>query len=213
MNKAIIGRKLGMSQVFTADGTVIPVTVVEAGPCPVVQVKTAEKDGYSSVQLGFEEIKGKLSNKPVIGHCKKAGIAPVRTLKEFRLDNAESYEPGKEIKCDIFSEGDTVDVSGTSKGHGYAGAIKRWNQHRMFETHGTGPCARQSGSMGSNSTPSRVFKGKRLPGHYGCEKVTVLNLSVVKIDPARNLLLIKGAIPGAKGSVVSIKSAVKSSGN
>lgn len=209
MNKAIIGRKLGMSQVFAADGTVIPVTVVEAGPCPVVQVKTAEKDGYSAVQLGFDEVKEKLTNKPIAGHCKKAGLAPLRTLKEFRLENASEFEAGKQVKCDIFIEGDAVDVTGTSKGHGYTGAIKKWNQHRMFETHGTGPCVRQSGSMGSNTTPARVFPGKRLAGHWGCEKVTVLNLSVVKVDAARNLLLIKGAIPGAKGSIVSIKTAVK----
>lgn len=214
MNKAIIGKKIGMSQVFTADGTVIPVTVIEAGPCPVVQVKTMDKDGYGAVQLGFNTIAGRLSNKPEFGHCKKAGLtAPVKTLKEFKLDNAENYELGKEIKCDIFSEGDIVDVSGTSKGHGFAGAIKRWNQHRMFETHGTGPCVRQSGSMGSNSTPARVLPGKRLAGHYGTDKTTVLNLTVVKVDAVRNILLVKGAVPGAKGSVVSIKSAVKSSKN
>ena len=213
MNKAIIGRKLGMSQVFTADGTVIPVTVVEAGPCPIVQIKTAEKDGYSSVQLGFEELKERLSTKPVAGHCKKAGFGSLRTLREFRLENVADFEMGKTVKCDIFSEGDTVDVTGTSKGHGYAGAIKKWNQHRMFETHGTGPCARQSGSMGSNTSPARVLPGKHLAGHYGCDKVTILNLQVAKIDAARNLLLIKGAIPGAKGSVVTIKSAVKSCKN
>lgn len=211
MNKAIIGRKLGMSQVFTQDGTVIPVTVILAGPCPVVQVKTAEKDGYSAVQIGFDTIAGRLSNKPVMGHCKKAGLSsPVRTLKEFKLDGAESYKAGSEIKCDIFSEGDIVDVSGTSKGHGFTGAIKRWNQHRLPESHGTGPVVRQSGSMGSNSTPSRVLPGKRLAGHYGDEKVTVLNLQVVKVDAERNIMLIKGAVPGAKGSIVSVKSAVKS---
>jgi len=211
MNKAIIGKKIGMSQVFTENGTVIPVTVIEAGPCPVVQKKTSEKDGYDAVQLGFKEISGRQSNKAVMGHCKKAGLSnPYRTLKEFKLDNCDSFEIGKDIKCDIFAEGDVVDVTGISKGHGFSGVIKRWNQHRLKETHGTGPTVRQVGSMGSNSTPARVLTGKRLAGHYGVDKVTVLNLKIVKVDAARNILLVKGAVPGAKGSVVSVKSAVKS---
>ncbi len=214
MNKAIIGKKLGMSQIFAEDGTVIPVTVIEAGPCPVIQVKTDEKEGYSAVQLGFGAVAGRLLSKAEIGHCKKAGLSsPVKTLKEFKLDNAASYEKGKEVKCDVFSVGDIVDVSGVSKGHGYSGAIKKWNQHRMFESHGTGPCVRQSGSMGSNTTPARVFPGKRLAGHYGLDKVTVLNLKVVKVDAERNILLVKGAVPGAKGSIVSVRSAVKSAKN
>lgn len=214
MNKAIIGRKLGMSQIFTEDGTVIPVTVVEAGPCPVVQIKSVEKDGYNAVQLGYKSITGNKTNKAVIGHCKKAGLlSPVKVLKEFKFDNCENFESGKEIKCDIFSEGDMIDVTGTSKGHGFAGAIKKWNQHRLKETHGTGPTVRQSGSMGSNSTPSRVLPGKKLAGHYGVEKVTVLNLKIVKVDPERNILLVKGAVPGAKGGMITLRSAVKSTAN
>jgi large subunit ribosomal protein L3 len=214
MNKAIIGKKLGMSQVFTADGTVIPVTVIQAGPCHVVQVKNQEKDGYSAVQLGFDVIPERLSNKPVAGHCRKAGLKlPVRKLQEFKLKDADSYEKGKKISCDIFSEGDIVDVTGISKGHGYSGAIKRWNQHRLKESHGTGPVVRTSGSMGSNSTPSRVLPGKKLPGHYGNEKTTVLNLQVVKVDADKNVLLIKGAVPGTKGSIVSVRSAVKEKTN
>lgn len=210
MNKAIIGRKLGMSQVFTADGTVIPVTVIEAGPCPIVQVKTVERDGYSAVQLGFGSIRTALVNRPDKGHFKKADVQPTRVLKEFRLESSEAFEAGQEIKCDIFAEGDRVDVSGTSKGHGFSGAIKRWNFSRLKETHGTGPTVRHLGSTGSNSSPSRVFPGKKMAGQYGGDKTTVLNLNIVKVDTARNLLLIKGAIPGAKGSVVTVRSAVKS---
>jgi large subunit ribosomal protein L3 len=206
MNKAIIGKKLGMSQVFTADGTVIPVTVIQAGPCPVVQVKTEEKDGYGAVQLGFGDCPKAV--KPKAGHCKKAGVKPVRILKEFKLSG--SFEAGKEVKCDIFAEGDRVDVSGVSKGHGFAGVIKRWNQHRLKESHGTGPTVREVGSMGANSTPSRVMPGKRMPGHYGHDAVTVINLTVVKVDAERNLILVKGAVPGPKGSIVTVRDAVKS---
>ncbi len=210
MNKAIIGRKLGMTQVFTPDGTVIPVTVIEAGPCPVVQVKTKEKDGYSAVQLGFGKAKPSALSKPAAGHQKKAGLESfVSTLKEFKLDGAEGYQVGSEVKCDIFSEGDVVDVSGISKGHGYSGVIKRWNQHRLKMSHGTGPVARHPGSMGANSTPSRVMPGKKLPGHWGVEKVTILNLKVVKVYPDRNVLLVKGGVPGPKGGIVFIRSAVK----
>lgn len=210
MNKAIIGKKLGMSQVFAPDGAVIPVTVVLAGPCFVTQVKTDEKEGYSAVQLGFEAIPGRLSNKPELGHCNKAGLSfPLRDLKEFKLSGAENYKKGNKITCGVFAEGDIVDVTGISKGHGFSGVIKRWNQHRLKETHGTGPTVRHAGSMGANSTPSRIMPGKRMPGHYGAEKTTVLNLQVVRVDEKKNVLLIKGAIPGAKGSIVSIRSASK----
>ena len=209
MNKAIIGRKLGMTQIFSADGKVIPVTVIEAGPCPVVQVKTVSKDGYSAVKLGFMDVEEKNLNKPEAGQFKKAGVAPKKYLKEFRLENAESIEVGAEIKCDVFSEGDKVDVIGITKGHGYTGVIKRWNQHRLKETHGVGPVHREVGSMGANSSPSRVFKNKHLAGQYGVEQVTILNLEVVKVDAARNAILVKGAVPGPKGGIVSIRNSVK----
>ena len=209
MNKAIIGRKLGMTQIFSADGKVIPVTVIEAGPCPVVQVKTVSKDGYSTVKLGFMDVEEKNLNKPEAGQFKKAGVAPKKYLKEFRLENAESMEVGAEIKCDVFSEGDKVDVIGITKGHGYTGVIKRWNQHRLKETHGVGPVHREVGSMGANSSPSRVFKNKHLAGQYGVEQVTILNLEVVKVDAARNAILVKGAVPGPKGGIVSIRNSVK----
>ena len=209
MNKAIIGRKLGMTQIFSADGKVIPVTVIEAGPCPVVQVKTVSKDGYSAVKLGFMDISEKKLNKPEAGQFKKAGVAPKKYLKEFRLENAESMEVGAEIKCDVFAEGDKVDVIGITKGHGYTGVIKRWNQHRLKETHGVGPVHREVGSMGANSSPSRVFKNKHLAGQYGVEQVTILNLEVVKVDAARNAILVKGAVPGPKGGIVSIRNSVK----
>ena len=165
MNKAIIGRKAGMTQIFTPEGKVIPVTVIEAGPCPVVQIKTVEKDGYSALKLGFDETKEKLLNKPELGQFKKAGVKPCKVLKEFRLADLSSYEVGKEVKVDVFSAGDKVDVHGTSKGHGFTGVIKRWNQQRLKETHGVGPVHREPGSMGSISAPSRVFKHKNLPGH------------------------------------------------
>ena len=209
MNKAIIGRKLGMTQIFSADGKVIPVTVIEAGPCPVVQVKTVSKDGYSAVKLGFMDVEEKNLNKPEAGQFKKAGVAPKKYLKEFRLENAETMEVGAEIKCDVFSEGDKVDVIGITKGHGYTGVIKRWNQHRLKETHGVGPVHREVGSMGANSSPSRVFKNKHLAGQYGVEQVTILNLEVVKVDAARNAILVKGAVPGPKGGIVSIRNSVK----
>ena len=210
MNKAIIGRKVGMTQIFTPDGKVIPVTVVEAGPCPVVQIKTVEKDGYAALKLGFDEVSEKRVNKPDLGQFKKAGVKPQKVLKEFRLADLSSYEVGKEVTADIFKEGERVDVVGTSKGHGFSGVIKRWNHRRLKETHGVGPVHREVGSMSANSTPSRVFKQKKMPGQYGHERVTVQNLEVVRVDAARNALLIKGAVPGPKGSIVAVSDSVKS---
>ena len=209
MQKGIIGKKMGMTQIFDENGRVIPVTVVEAGPCAVVQKKTVESDGYVAVQLGFGEVSAKKVTKPAKGHFDKADVAPKRTLREFRLEDISAMNVGDILKADVFAVGDHVDVVGTSKGKGYAGAIKRWNQHRLRESHGTGPVARHAGSMGSCSTPSRVFKGKRLPGHLGAERVTVQNLKVVKVDAENNLIAIKGAIPGPNGSVVCISDSVK----
>lgn len=209
MQKGIIGKKMGMTQIFDENGKVVPVTVVEAGPCTVVQKKTVESDGYVAVQLGYGDISAKKVSKPAKGHFDKADVAPKRTLREFRLDDISAMNVGDILKADVFAVGDRIDVVGTSKGKGYAGAIKRWNQHRLRESHGTGPVARHAGSMGSCSTPSRVFKGKRLPGHLGAERVTIQNLKVVKVDAENNLLAIKGAIPGPKGSVVCISDSVK----
>ena len=209
MNKAIIGRKAGMTQVFTAEGKVIPVTVIEAGPCPVVQIKTVEKDGYAALKLGFDETSEKSLNKPELGQFKKAGVKPCKVLKEFRLEDLSAYSVGGEVKADVFTAGDRVDVHGVTKGHGFSGVIKRWNQHRLKETHGVGPVHREPGSMGANSTPSRVFKNKNLPGHYGVENVTIQNLEVVRVDVARNCILIKGSVPGPEGSVVTINDTVK----
>ena len=209
MQKGIIGKKMGMTQIFDENGKVVPVTVVEAGPCTVVQKKTVESDGYVAVQLGYGDISAKKVSKPAKGHFDKADVAPKRTLREFRLDDISAMNVGDILKADVFAVGDRIDVVGTSKGKGYAGAIKRWNQHRLRESHGTGPVARHAGSMGSCSTPSRVFKGKRLPGHLGAERVTIQNLKVVKVDAENNLSAIKGAIPGPKGSVVCISDSVK----
>ena len=209
MNKAIIGRKAGMTQIFAADGKLIPVTVVEAGPCPVVQVKTVESDGYTALKLGFDEAREKTLNKPELGQFKKAGVKPCKVLKEVRLDSVESYKVGDLVKADVFAAGDHVDVAGVTKGHGFTGVIKRWNQHRLKETHGVGPVHREPGSMGANSTPSRVFKHKNLAGQYGVENVTIQNLEIVRVDAARNAILIKGAIPGPRGSVVTISNSVK----
>ena len=209
MNKAIIARKIGMTQVFSQDGKVIPVTVVEAGPCPVIQIKTPERDGYGAVKMGFSEVSEKRLNKPELGQFKKAGVKPHKYMKEFRLSDISGYEVGKTVMLDTFKEGDKVDVSGLTRGRGYTGVIQRWNQHRLKETHGVGPVHREVGSMGANSTPSRVFKNKNMPGHYGHEKVTIQNLEVVKVDTARNVLLIKGAIPGPKGSIVTVTDTVK----
>ncbi len=208
MKKAILGKKIGMTQMFRTDGTMIPVTVIEAGPCPVIQKKTTGTDGYDAVQVGFCEMREKLSAKPRTGHCAKAGVKPLRYLKEFKLDDAASYEVGQVLKADVFAEGDKVDISGKSKGKGFAGVIKRHNQARGRMTHGS-HYHRRVGSMSACSSPSRVFKTKNLPGHMGNENVTVQNLEVVRVDAERNLLLVKGAVPGAKGSVVSVRSSVK----
>ena len=209
MNKAIIGRKLGMTQLFSADGKVIPVTVIEAGPCPVVQVKTLERDGYSAVKLGFAEVAEKELNKPELGQFKKAGVKPHKVMKEFKLEGADAMTVGSVVTCDVFQAGDKIDVSGVSKGHGFTGVIKRWNQHRLKETHGVGPVHREPGSMGAISNPSRVFKGKNLPGHWGCESVTVLNLEIVKVDKERNAILVKGAVPGPIKGIVELRNSVK----
>ncbi len=209
MNKAIIGKKLGMTQVFKQDGTLIPVTVILAGPCKVVQKKTVERDGYSAIQLGFEEVKESSLNKPQKGHLKKASAGNLKVLKEFDLPNAVQLKVGDTINCETFKEGEKVDVTGITKGRGFTGVIKRWNQHRLKETHGVGPVHREVGSMGANSSPSRVFPGKKLPGQYGVEQVTVLNLEVVKVDAQKGVLLLKGAVPGAKGGIVFVRDAVK----
>ena len=209
MQIALIGKKIGMTQIFDEKGKVVPVTVVEAGPCVVSQVKTVETDGYTAIQMGFGDIKPKHVTKPLQGHFKKADVAPKRILKEFRFDDCSAYELGQVIKADLFAAGDKVDVTGKSKGKGYAGVIKRWNFARLKESHGTGPNARHGGSMGACSSPSRVWKGKKMAGHLGAEKVTVQNLAVVKIDAEDNLIAIKGAIPGANGGYVVIKDSVK----
>ncbi len=210
MTKALIGKKIGMTQIFDeATNKVIPLTVVEVGPCVVVQKKTVENDGYSAVQLGFGDLREKLANKPIKGHFAKADVAVKRTLKEFRLDGAEAMEVGTVLKADTFEVGDIVDVSGTSKGKGFQGTIKRNNNARLKETHGTGPVHRHAGSMGACSSPSRIFKGKALPGQMGNEKVTVQNLEVVKVDAENNLIAVKGAIPGPKNGIVTICDCVK----
>ena len=204
MKKAIIGKKVGMTQIFDESGKVIPVTVIEAGPCVVIQKKTTENDGYEAVQLGFGDVKATRLTKPMQGHFTKANVAAKKTLKEFRLADCADLNVGDVIKADTFEVGDSVDVSGTSKGKGFAGAIKRHNQHRLKETHGTGPVHRQAGSMGACSSPSRIYKG-----NMGAEKVTVQNLEIVKVDSENNLIAVKGAIPGAKGGVVVITDSVK----
>ena len=209
MKKAIIGKKVGMTQIFDENGKVVPVTVVEAGPCVVSQKKTAEIDGYTSIQMGFGDIKPKQVNKPMKGHFDKSDVAPKKVLREFRFEDADVYNVGDIIKADVFAEGDKIDVIGTSKGKGTAGVIKRWNFGRMRESHGTGPVVRMGGSIGNCSDPSRVFKGKKMAGHLGAERVTVQNLTVVKIDSDNNLIAVKGAIPGPKGSVVLIRDSVK----
>lgn len=208
MNKAIIGKKIGMTQIFTPEGKLVPVTVVEAGPCPVVQKKTPEVDGYSAVQVGFWVKKAKRVTKPEKGHFAKSGVEPSRVLKEFKLDNAADMNLGDVIKADVFAEGDKVDVTGTSKGHGYAGTVKRFGTHRGPMAHGS-KYHRGPGSLGACSTPSKVMKGKKLPGHMGVDKVTALNLEVVRVDAERNLLLIKGAVPGPRGGYVTVKNTVK----
>ena len=209
MQKGIIGKKIGMTQIFDEAGKVVPVTVIEAGPCVVVQKKTTENDGYEAVQLGFGDIRAKRVNKPLQGHFKKADVAMKRTLKEFRLDDISALNVGDIVKADTFAEGDIVDVSGTSKGHGFSGTIKRHNYARLKETHGTGPVHRHAGSMGACSSPSRIFKGKGMPGQYGNVKVTVQNLTVVKVDAENNLIAVKGAVPGPKNGTVTITDCVK----
>jgi large subunit ribosomal protein L3 len=208
MNKGIIGKKIGMTQIFDEKGNVIPVTVIEAGPCVVVQKKTVENDGYSAVQLGFEEVAERKLNKAEKGHFAKANVALKRHLKEFRLDDAENMNVGDEVKADVFAAGECVDITGISKGHGYTGAIVRWNLHKLRMTHGVGPVHRQSGSMGVID-PARIFKNKKMAGQWGHEQVTTLNLNVVKIDVEKNLIAVKGAVPGPKGGIVFIRSTCK----
>ena len=207
--KAIIGKKVGMSQIFDENGHVIPVTVIEAGPCVVTQKKTSEKEGYEAVQLGYEDIAERKLSKPEMGHLNKAGVSPKKYLREFDLENAAELNIGDIVKADTFKVGDFVDVTGISKGHGYQGVIKRHGAHRLKETHGTGPVHRHAGSMGSSTDPSKIFKGKIGAGHMGVEQVTIQNLSVVKVDPELNMLVVCGAIPGPKGGLVTIKSTVK----
>ena len=209
MKKGLIGKKIGMTQIFDEAGNVVPVTVVEAGPCTVTQIKTMENDGYEAIQVGFGDVKVSRVNKPMKGHFDKADVAPKKTLKEFRLDSIDGIEVGNILKADTFEVGEVVDVQGTSKGHGTAGAIKRWNFSRLRMTHGTGPNHRHAGSLGACSSPSRVFKGKKMAGHYGHETVTVQNLKIAKVDAENNLIAIKGAIPGPKGGIVVIADAVK----
>ncbi len=208
MQKAILAKKLGMTQIFDETGKVIPVTVIEAGPNAVVQKKTVENDGYDAVQVGFVDLKEKKATKPVKGHFAKAGVTPKKFVREFRLDDVSAFNVGDEIKADIFAAGDKVDVAGISKGKGYAGTIKRWGQHRGPMTHGSG-YHRGPGSMGMCSDPGRVFKGKRLPGHMGVDRVTIQNLAVVRVDADKNIILIKGGLPGPKGGLLMVKNTVK----
>lgn len=209
MKKGIVGKKLGMTQLFDANGNVVPVTVIEAGPCVISQKKTAENDGYEAVQIGYGDLKASKVNKPRKGHFAKGDVAPKKVLREFRFEDISAMNVGDIIKADVFAEGDSVDVRGTSKGKGYAGTIKRWNFGRLKETHGTGPVHRHAGSMGACSSPSRIFKGKGMPGQYGNVKVTVQNLEIVKVDAENNLIAIKGAIPGPKNGTVTICDCVK----
>ena len=208
MQKAILAKKLGMTQIFDETGKVIPVTVIEAGPNAVIQKKTVENDGYEAVQVGFVDLKEKKTNKPTKGHFAKAGVTPKKFIKEFRLDDVSGLNVGEEIKADIFEAGEKVDVAGITKGKGYAGTIKRWGQHRGPMTHGSG-YHRGPGSMGMCSDPGRVFKGKRLPGHMGVERVTIQNLAVVRVDAEKNIILIKGGVPGPKGGLLIVKNTVK----
>lgn len=209
MQKALIGKKIGMTQIFDETGKVVPVTVVEAGPCAVVTKKTVENDGYAAVQLGFGDVKPNKVTKPMAGHFAKNDVAPKKVLKEFRFDDTDAYTIGDIVKADTFEVGAKIDVTGTSKGKGTAGVIKRWNFHRLKESHGTGPNVRHGGSIGMCSSPSRIFKGKKMNGHLGAEKVTIQNLTVVKVDVENNLIAIKGAIPGPNKGIVVIKDAVK----
>ncbi len=208
MKKGIIGKKLGMTQIFDEVGNVIPVTLIEAGPCPIAQKKTAENDGYEALQLAFEDCREKVLTAPELGHLKKAGIGAKKHLKEFRLDDCSAYNAGDVISVDTFAAGDKVDITGTTKGRGYTGAIKRWNLHKLRMTHGVGPVHRQSGSMGVID-PARIFKNKKMAGQYGNEQVTILNLVVVKVDAEKNIIAVKGAVPGARGGIVFIRDSVK----
>lgn len=209
MKKGLIGKKIGMTQIFDEAGNAVPVTVVEAGPCVITQKKTMENDGYEAIQVGFGDVKVARVNKPMKGHFDKANVAPKKTLKEFRLEDISAMNVGDILKADVFAAGDVVDVKGTSKGHGTAGAIKRWNFARLRMSHGTGPNHRHAGSLGACSSPSRVFKGKKMPGHMGAKKVTIQNLEIVRVDADKNLLLVKGAIPGAKKALITVKESVK----
>ena len=208
MKKGIIGKKLGMTQIFDEKGNVIPVTLIEAGPCVVAQKKTVENDGYAAIQLAYEDAKEKHLTKAELGHFKKAGVSPKKHLKEFRLDDTAAYEAGSVITVETFAAGEKVDITGITKGHGYTGAIKRWNLHKLRMTHGVGPVHRQSGSMGVID-PARIFKNKKMAGQWGNEQVTIQNLAVVKIDAEKNLIAVKGAVPGAKGGIVFVRDSVK----
>ena len=208
MKKGIIGKKLGMTQIFDEKGNVIPVTLIEAGPCVVAQKKTVENDGYAALQLAYEDVSKKHLTKAELGHLAKAGVSPKKHLKEFRLDDTSAYEAGTVVTVDTFAAGEKVDITGITKGRGYTGAIKRWNLHKLRMTHGVGPVHRQSGSMGVID-PARIFKNKKMAGQYGNEQVTILNLVAVKIDAEKNLIAVKGAVPGAKGSIVFIRDSVK----
>ena len=210
MQKGIIGKKIGMTQIFDDKGNVIPVTVIEAGPCAVTQIKTTETDGYNALQLGFITKEDRKVNKPEAGLAKKTGVAAKKHLKEFRLDDISGYKVGDTVTADAFAAGEKVDVTGITKGRGYTGTVKRWNNAILRMTHGTGPIHRQAGSMGANSTPSRIYKNKHMAGQYGNEQVTVLNLEVAKIDAEKNIIAVKGAIPGARGGIVFIRNTVKS---
>ena len=209
MKKGIIGKKLGMTQIFDEVGNVIPVTLIEAGPCAIAQKKTVENDGYDALQLAFMDTTEKHLTRAELGHQKKAGITPKRHLKEFRLEDCSAYDIGSVISVDTFVAGEKVDITGITKGHGYTGSIKRWNHHILRMTHGTGPVHRQPGSMGANSTPSRIYKNKKMAGQWGNEQITILNLAVVKIDAEKNIIAVKGAVPGAKGGIVFIRDSVK----
>ena len=208
MKKGIIGKKLGMTQIFDEKGNVIPVTLIEAGPCVVAQKKTVENDGYAAIQLAYEDAKEKHLTKAELGHFKKAGVSPKKHLKEFRLDDTAAYEAGSVVTVETFAQGEKVDITGITKGHGYTGAIKRWNLHKLRMTHGVGPVHRQSGSMGVID-PARIFKNKKMAGQWGNEQVTIQNLAVVKIDAEKNLIAVKGAVPGAKGGIVFVRDSIK----
>jgi len=209
MQKGLIGKKLGMTQLFDAKGNVVPVTVIEAGPCVVSQIKTIENDGYEAIQVGYGDLKASKVSKPMKGHFAKADVAPKKVLREFRVSDISAFNVGDLIKADLFAEGDRIDVTGTSKGKGWAGTIKRWNFSRLKESHGTGPVHRHGGSLGASSSPSRVAKGKKMTGHLGAERVTIQNLDIVKVDAENNIIAVKGAIPGPKGGIVVIADSVK----